>query len=50
MNIDFKKMFADDGKEKTEISSADTKKAKKSIFDGVMGALSKPNIISAIVK
>ena len=50
MNIDFKKMFSDDGKEKTEISSADTKKAKKGIFDGVMATLSKPNIISAIVK
>ena len=50
MNIDFKKMFSDDGKEKTEISSTDTKKAKKGIFDGVMGTLSKPNIISMIVK
>ena len=43
-------MFSDDGKEKTEISSTDTKKAKKGIFDGVMGTLSKPNIISMIVK
>ena len=50
MNIDFKKMFFDDGKEKTENSSADTKKAKKGIFDGVMNTLSKPNIISMIVK
>ena len=50
MNIDFKKMFFDDGKEKNENSSADTKKAKKGIFDGVMNTLSKPNIISMIVK
>ena len=50
MNIDFKKMFFDDGKEKTENSSADTKKAKKGIFGGVMNTLSKPNIISMIVK
>lgn len=49
MNIDFKKMFSDNGKEKTEISSADTKKAKNSMFGGVMDALSKPNIISMIV-